>query len=681
MTWKEIAEPTLNALGYVSRAQQEVMGDAICNAIQGNTNLIVEAPTGTGKSLALLIPIIDTIVKREGQYRALISTATKTLQDQYIGDLKRLKNPGFSYTSLKGRDNYLCYNRAKEAAKKSMDIRQDFELISLVAHKIKTGERSEIENLLHQHISNETWRAISGNARECSDMHCTEAECYGAKALSIAKKSNIIVTNNAILRVDAERRFFDESGYVGPIDLVAVDEAHELESSLISGWTISFNDWEFAQAFRKITRGIDVAIRLNCASSNADDVWQENIDSFNLWLENYKQFHKEFYGNSYLNTDNLLKINYVSSDANMSLQKALIAFEDSSSIVKETNETLSILSGQFEETLKIMKEDGIVGKKTVNKAITACKDLTELLTTIQMSLESSDGIVFDNGVPKSTLAHVYLNKRQELKVRFDSIPIDISSKAQNIWSGRTSILMSATLRDLYTRDFSYVKTALSFNAQKELVLDSVFDLKHNQLVYTTPGVNALIGTGGAQFSLEELLSLIQAAQGRTLVLFTAKSELLSVKEYLDKNPLEYPMFFQTNESDKQFITQSFRENNNSVLFATKSFFQGVDFKGETLSQVILVKFPLLQYNDLCKNQEIWWKKRGFPRWYDSKSMEIFQQAVGRVLRQEDDKGVISIIDQRVLNNRSRVSHLTRTLVQNMGSPVTQDISDVKGFLL
>lgn len=682
MNWKEISEPILSKLGYSSRSQQSLMGDGIVNAINNHTNLIVEAPTGTGKSLAILIPIISKVKETDGEYRAVITTATKSLQDQYVGDLHRLqKNNNFTYASLKGKENYLCFNRANEAARRNVDIRFDVELIKTVASRIVTGERSEIEGILRQRLSNETWNAISGKSIECAENHCKEKDCYGARALLVAKGSNIIITNNAMLRVDAERRLFDsQEGYLGPIDLVAVDEAHELESSLISGWTTSISEWELGQYLKNITTGISVAINKDFANINTDEMWQETKNDLESWIYYFKEYHKEKYGDYYLSTDHMMKMQYIPESSSESLIDSLLYLEENLGVLNDTIEFLEILGGMFELTLDYLEKEKVRGKKEINKALTGIKTLTDVITPMYEALKSEDGVVTVNNIPMCVMAHPYLTKKGELKVRFDSIPIDISSKAKAIWQDRVSILMSATLRDLYTMDFSYIKTALNFPEASELVLTSVFDLQNNQMIYTTPGVDMVSDIKGAQFSLDEMLKLIIAAKGRTLVLFTAKSELNAVKNYLEDHPLSYPSYFQTDDADRLAITNNFRLETNSVLFATKSFFQGVDFKGETLSQVILAKFPLLQYNDFCKNQEIWWRKRGFPRWYDSKSMEVFQQAVGRVLRQETDRGIISILDQRVLQNRSRVSRLTKTLINNLGSPWTQEIETVEDFL-
>ena len=677
--WKKIAEPTLTKLGYTTRDQQEHMGDAILQTIESEGNLIVEAPTGTGKSLALLIPIIDKIIKADGEYRAVISTATKSLQDQYMGDLERLSSVGFSYASLKGRDNYLCMNRARAAVRYHADVRETMSFIDMVSSKIVTGERSEIEGLLHMRIDNTTWDRISGDANDCAEIKCEVSACYGARALQRAKRSNIIVTNNAILRVDAERRIFEPEGYFGPINLVAVDEAHELESSLISGWTVSCTEWEIEGHIKRVSTGLDVAIREKCTSEYVQKDWDALSEQVSNWIQAYKRFHVL---SGSIDQDRILKLTYIPDTSDASLQEALLDFETLSGAPRAVTEVIGNIEEQLVKVLDKLNTSKGKGKRNVTKALTSANQLKQLMTTINLSLESESGTVDDNGVPKCTLTHMFRTGRGEDSVRFDAVPLDISHKAYYIWADRTAILMSATLRDLSSMDFRYIKESLNFpkNAH-ELVLDTVFNLENNQLFYTTPGIDAVIpDLKGAQFSFDEMIKLIHASNGRTLVLFTAKSELQAVRERLMQNPLPYEVYFQTDNVDKTYITNMFRENEHSVLFATKSFFQGVDFKGETLSQVILVKFPLIQFNDLCQNQVAWWKQRGFPQWYESKSMEVFQQAVGRVLRQETDKGVISILDQRVLSGRSKVAKLTKKLVANTGSQQTQDIETVKEFL-
>src|SRR5690606_27522091 len=134
------------------------------------------------------------------------------------------------------------------------------------------------------------------------------------------------------------------------------------------------------------------------------------------------------------------------------------------------------------------------------------------------------------------------------------------------------------------------------------------------------------------------------------------------------------------EANKAKLADNFKNDSTSVLLATKSFFQGANFPGETLSLVVIVKYPLPQYNTLCKNRIQWWKGRGFPNWYESKSMEVYHQASGRLLRTESDFGVVALLDQRTTDASQRVCQTAIKAVQSLGSPVVRDLASVKAFL-
>jgi ATP-dependent DNA helicase DinG len=208
---------------------------------------------------------------------------------------------------------------------------------------------------------------------------------------------------------------------------------------------------------------------------------------------------------------------------------------------------------------------------------------------------------------------------------------------------------------------------------QRLVVNSPFDYAKQQLVYLTPEKETQVDVPGAQFSLDELERVLLAAEGRALVLFTARTELDFAAEELIRRGLPHQVLVQERTSNKQVLVDEFKRDTSSVLLATKSFFTGVDFPGETCSVVVLAKFPLPQFNALCRAQVAWWRKRGFPDWYDREGTLIARQAVGRLIRTERDHGVIALLDQRAGMHDKLMNAVT-------GSYVTRQVEDVKTWL-
>ena len=676
MKWSDVFGPG-RKLGLTSRKQQDLMGQAVCDTLVQKENLIVEAATGTGKSLAVLLPIIAYINKNRGMapggedYRAVIATATKNLQDQYLSDLDRLG--GIKYRSLKGRDNYLCFNQMKRNSlgnKELLDIRKKLEGRRA---SLGDGERSNVESILGFKVTDKQWWAISGHFIRCAEGKCAEEECFSTRARNLALRADIVVTNTAVLRVDGETRTETGEGFLGRVNIVVVDEAHELESALISGWTEEITQGELVSSMKKISDGLALTTSgsglLGRKLVNASD----GVEKFILSVA---EFFSEYYSEQWDRVSATLTFKDVMSSS-PGLIRAMHNYEDDG---PERLSTAIEVFGEVKEFLEShvvkSRESGLNIPRKISVAQTATKNMIDILEKLLESLGTKDGVVVRYGVPYTVLASAMWNG----KIKISAVPMDISLLAKNIWEDRTCILMSATLRDLTSNDFRYVKASLGFSSDTELVLDSVFDIQNKQLTYVTTGGGEIVDVPGAQYSMQELEDLIRAARGRTLVLFTARSELDHAAEHLRGANLPYQLLVQTRDVDKDELGKAFKNDTHSVMLATKSFFQGYDAPTEALSMVVLVKYPLPQYNEVCKNQIRWWRSRGFPNWYSSKSTETFQQAAGRVLRTETDYGVVALLDQRVLEFGGRITQTAMTAVQSLGSPVIRSIDKVEEFL-
>lgn len=692
-TWSEIFDPVLKSDVLIkNRPQQEVMGQAVIDSIKSRTNLIVEAPTGTGKSLAALIPIINWILRENSTGRAVISTATRNLQDQYMEDLSRMKKiygDNFSFCSLKGRDNYLCWNQVKTNMRGSTKIITLSSRIEKLRHQIKTGERGDIERILKEELSDYDWSFLSGSVKNCGENKCTSEECYSARARSVALQSNIIITNNAVIRVDAETRGDDgmTDPFLGDIDILVVDEAHELEASLISGWTEEFSEWDLNDLSAKVLTAIDDATYRVQSNPMLAFQMSDTVDNLSDFLKSVIKFYGMLHDNEPWNrVYDSLCMKYIKSNSGPGMISAMAEFEDENPVrIEKALKVLEEAEKYLKDVYTEMVDTSMKGTRKISKGRTAIKTLKSVLTKINDALGTSNGVLVSYGVPYLVGVEGIIKRDGKHSVKLSVTPMDISEKAQSIWKDRTCVLMSATLKDLTSGNFKFLKTSLGFEARKEVQLDTVFDLKNKQLTYITPASYTDIAqVPGARYSRTEMVELIHAANGRTLVLFTSRMELDDAADYLTtlshSGKFPYHVLVQTQDVNKTRLSDEFKQHTNSVLLATKSFFQGFNAPGETLSMVILPKYPLPQYSILAKNQIQWWKSRGFPEWYSAKSMEVFHQAAGRVIRTESDYGVVALIDQRVIDPKQSVCTTALTAVNGLGSPVIRDIDSVRTFL-
>ena len=688
MNWKNAFAPVGTALGLQSRPQQDRMGQAVCDSLTNRTNLIVEAATGTGKSLAALVPAITYVLAaRPKQRRIVVATATKNLQDQYLRDLQRLSdvyNGAFSFRSLKGRNNYVCLNEMKMNARGTPGVVEILRELERKWSSLGDGERADAERVLGRELSETEWRNIGGSPIRCAERKCAEDECFSTRARNLAARADVVITNTAILRVDADTRDgagFSSDAFLGDVDVVIVDEAHELEAALIDGWTEELNHWEIMRYTANISKGMIDAAPIVPDRTILERRTVEALEGVEKFLDSAIRFFLEYKDEPWNHVSETLCPKTVMAGSGAALIRAMEEFENDGPLrVKQASAVLDEVVIYLERVLKEMRDQGRGGTRKISVARTSAINLRDLLRKIELSMQSRNGVIMWYGIPYTVLISGATSKNGSPMAKITTVPMDISSKASLIWKDRISILMSATLRDLTDNSFRYVKESLGFHADTELKLDTVFDLRNRQISYITQGKGEVVDVPGAQYSREELINLINAARGRTLVLFTARRELDEAAEYLlNSGEIKYKILVQTLDANKEKLAEEFRHDTHSVLLATKSFFQGVDMPSETLSLVVLVKYPLPQYNELCKNQIQWWRGRGFPNWYESKSMEVFQQAAGRVIRTETDFGVVALIDQRVAS-QNNISKTAVKAVRSLGSPVVRSVEDVAKFL-
>lgn len=662
MTWAK-SWAKLNADGTLEeRSQQRTLAEAVFDVTENGGTLLGEAGTGTGKSYAYLIPLIVSVHRKE---RSVVSTETTALQDQLVDkDLPHLHSVfgGFKYCSLKGRSNYLCLNRADN---------NNGIVLRLKTKDVGIGERRDVERVLGWRIDDQDWEEISGTSDYCASNRCAPEKCYSARARKLALDSDIVVTNHALLMTHAE---YD---ILGDFKHLVVDEAHTLEKVLIDGWTESATPWDIYKAKQNIWDGISAAYlgqRAVPKMQEAERLMKLGLDSIvNLFVALYEQRHGFKPDETVWKRETFtLSEQYLSGPQSQKVITRLGEYEGDSPKRLETCGTLfTQLSKMLYEELDVVDS----GRRKIRKGATSAKKLADICDKLGESLTTRDGIVFRYGAPYAILGDGWKTYKGDHDVRIRCVPLDVSARiSEALWKGKKSVtLVSATLSDLVPGDFTYTIASLGLTVDKTVMVNSPFDYASQQLVYFTNRQSAPVDVVGAQFSLDELEQLLCAADGRSLVLFTARTELDFAADELMRREFPHEILVQEKSSNKQVLVEKFREDKHSVLLATKSFFTGVDFPGETCSLVLLAKYPLPQYNALCRAQIAWWRKRGFPDWYDREGTLVFRQAIGRLIRTEKDRGVVAVLDQRQ-GMMDKAAEICR------GSPMTMAVEDVKQWL-
>lgn len=690
-TWDSIFAPFLSQ-GREVREGQRMLGNAIIQAIENGGSLVSEAPTGTGKSAASLIPVINRILERKAQnksYRAAVSTETITLQNQLIDkDLPYFQSvyPGFTYRKLMGRSNYVCLNQAK------LNARGDAPLNALVTRlearkgQLGDGELKDAEKVLGRELDAETWSRLTGSSNFCGDNKCNTDNCYSTLARAKALTADIVICNHSLLAVDTEMKTGDAfgDGLLGMLDCLVVDEAHALEPVLVDQWTKELTQWELDDMSSSVLDAIDKGRNLVRDEKIKDNTGRA-LDGLSDVLTNIRKF--------YIAIDSKENGDWAKASVAMCIKRlnsptpGMLALMDE--YETENPQRLEAADEQLEATIEYLKkavdraaELETRGRRDINKGHRAAKDLQGMVKIMRQALSSKDGIVQDYGT-YGAIVDGWVRKNGEPGMTIRLVPLDVSAKAKGIWEGvRTNILLSATLTDLTDGSFNYARQSVAFPDGPELRVPSPFELHKCQLVYVSPAQGQKVE--GAEYDFDELVKLLKISKGRALVLFTSRRELDEAADrlrYLQSiGEFNYQIFVQEKDSNKEKLREAFREDTHSVLLATKSFFVGVDISGESLSLVALAKFPNPRWSPECQQRVTYWRTRGFYSWYEREALTVFQQAAGRLIRSSSDRGVVALLDHRAADIGTKVAKASITGVRALGSPYTFNLDAVQNFL-
>lgn len=696
--WDEQFAPVL-AKGREIREGQRTLGNAIIEVVEKGGNLIAEASTGTGKSFATLIPIITAIRKaktKDTPYRAVVSTETLTLQDQiFLKDLPFLHTlyPGFTYRKLMGRSNYLCFENAKSNAVGVASLDALVQKLLIRKDNLGGGEKSDVERVIGRELDPDEWAKLAGSSTFCADNQCGVETCFGALARKHAKEADIIVANHAILATDLEMRMSAPSGdsaladgLLGSFDALVVDEGHMLAPVLVEQWTKELTLWELNAFGSSMVAGIEHAQQVasnvhigQIAQNTVDDL----VDVFGA-IQKFMSFLAERDGNKWKGLTSALCMKYLTGTPPAYLMSAMREYEEENPIrLANAEASLVKVLDYLNKAMVKANIEKLKKRRKISKAIRAANELLGTVRIVSKAIETKDGIISEYGIYGATVKG--WEKRdgtQGMTLRLK--PMDVSTRAQYMFHNKTNILVSATLTDLTDGTFKYAKACIGFPAGKELRVTTPFTPETQQLLYMTPATGDRVDhLRGAQFSLQELIDLINATKGRSLVLFTSREELdyasSEVRNLANMGLFNYPVLIQEQDSNKAKLMEEFKTVTDSVLFATKSFFVGIDVPGESLSGVWLCKWPNPQYDAECKQQVSYWKNRGFHRWYERESLTTFQQASGRLLRSSGCRGVVGVLDFRVSDAKSGVYKAAKIGAEALGSPVTIDIEQVEAF--
>ncbi len=635
--------------GFEPRDGQRRMASAVATVINEGGTLLAEAGTGTGKTLAYLIP---AILSRQ---RVLVSTGTKNLQEQvFFKDLPWLRESigvPFTATLMKGRTNYLCLHRWENyrdavegntgTSGRLIDV-GDHVLVPVIqewAAQTKTGDRAELRDL-PEDLS--LWKEISADADTCLGTECPRyGDCYLTLMRQRAAESDVVIVNHHLLCADASVRQSAYGEVIPSCPTLVVDEAHQLEDVATQYFGVAFSNF-------RVDDLVHDAGRLLPAAPLEIERLEEAARALNHINDRAAVFFAAL---------SLARATNVSLDARVRYTSEAMA---------DCTEEGLMLAGAFDELERSLDKRPPGADEELDEVIASivrrARDLRQDLRFLLRADDESFVFYLEHRGPGTFLR---------------ASPVDVSRIVRDALFDRfrTVVLTSATLA--VEGRFEYIKGRLGIGESDELRVPSEFNYKQQALLYLPRRMPPPKSPTFAEAVARETIALLTRSRGRAFVLFTSYRILRTVQPLVEM-ALPYPILVQ-GTAPRSALIDEFRSTPNAVLLATSSFWQGVDVAGDSLSCVVIDKLPFASPGDPVTSARIdAINARGgdaFAEYQVPLAILSLQQGLGRLIRHRSDRGVLAVLDSRLITT----GYGRRFLASLPPAPVTRDLAAVEGF--
>jgi len=604
---------------YEFRRGQLEMAQSVEKALEERRHLIVEAGTGTGKTLAYLVPVI-----RSGK-RVIISTGTKNLQEQiFFKDIPFLeKHLGpLRVCYMKGRSNYLCRQKLYDLTNQPVlsglqEIEQYRQIAEWEEHTL-SGDRAELTELPE---TTQLWTKLDARTDRCTGQKCVQWDrCFVTEMRRRAMESDIIIVNHHLFFADLALRQSGapDAGILPEFAAVVFDEAHELEDVASSYFGVSVSNLRFEELARDIEQTLQ----------------RKQVMSATLLqgLARLRERSRFFFGL-------------------MPAGEGRFAFKNREGFLIKNGKDYEAVMNALEYVFSQLE---LLPKKP-DEVFNFSRRTQELKTQLAFLMESEDkNTVFwiewrgEGRLSRGGMRHVILQ----------ATPIDVSQilHTKLFDAVDTVVLTSATLAVAAApqrSDFEYIRQRVGLEHARELVVPSHFDYGSQAVLYVPPDMPDPRSTIFGNRAADKIRRILEITQGRAFCLFTSYAQMNDIHDRL-LGELPYPMLLQ-GKAPRNALLDEFRTTPNAVLFATSSFWQGVDVQGEQLSCVIIDRLPFAVPSDPIVAARV--------RAIDSNGGNAFfeyqvpsavislKQGFGRLIRSVKDRGVLALLDNRLLKQR------------------------------
>lgn len=585
---------------YEFRPEQITMSKAVAASLVMEKPLLVEAGTGTGKTLAYLIPAVYSSQK------IVVSTGTKNLQEQIslkdIPFLHSLLDKKFMVCTMKGRQNYLCQRRWKEFVRrpwlKDKRVHEQTKKIQNWLSQTSFGDRSELD-FLSDH--DPLWEEVNSKSDLCLGQKCERfKECFITKLRQEACRADLIIVNHHLFFSDLLLKQRTPSEILPRFNGIIFDEAHQLEDIATEYFGVSLSNYQIQELIR------DTEKELEAAGLKSGDI----TSSLQLLNQRAGSFFVQF-------PFHLDKKRLKSDLLTEAVLEKYHRFLD----------TLELVSSQI-ATLKKKPE-------SLHSCERRCRELHSSLSFI-MDMKDQE--------------YVYWIESRTKAIYLHASPIEVADDLHRLLfeKMKRTVLTSATLS--INNSFDFLKSRLGLSSPEELILKSHFDYKQQAMIYVPIHLPPPQEEQFITQAAEEIMSILNVSEGRAFVLFTSYKNMNEIYELL-RGKIPYTLLRQ-GDRPKSTLLAEFQKDIHSVLLATTSFWEGIDVQGEALSCVIIDRLPFAvpteplveaRINYLLENEQ-----NPFLSYQVPHAVITLRQGVGRLIRNRADRGLLCILDRRLL---------------------------------
>jgi ATP-dependent DNA helicase DinG len=623
---------------FEPRAGQRRMAHAVSSTLATGGILLAEAGTGTGKTLAYLVPAILS------GHRVLVSTGTKNLQEQiYFKDIPALQQAlpvKFTATYMKGRANYLCLHRLDQARASLAPGLLDS--IHEWASTTQTGDRAEIEDLPDD---SGIWNEISASADTCLGGECPQyQQCWVTRMRQRAAESDVVIVNHHLLCADAAVRQSSYGEVIPECKFLILDEAHQIEDIVTQYFGISISNYRVEDLVRDGDRLLNTGV---VADDDGDG---------RRAISRVADHAKSFFAGIALARR---------ARGRGGEERLRIGPDWFSDLMGEGLALGTALDGLEAVMALLGGEGGGAGREANEDAMTIARRAGEIRDDLRFLLAASDG------------GHVYFVETRGRGVFLRAAPIDVSQivREQLLERMHATVLTSATLS--IGGSFEYARRRLGIRQAAEICVPSEFDFASQSLLYLPRQMPAPKSFAFSDAVAGQVREILTRTEGRAFVLFTSYAMMHAVFEAV-LGSVPYPLLVQ-GTAPRGTLLKQFRTTPHAVLFATSAFWQGVDVVGEQLSCVVIDKLPFASPGDpiTAARIEAITADGGdaFGEYQVPLAILTLLQGLGRLIRHRTDRGVLAVLDPRL-----RTMGYGRRFLQALPpSPITHDLTDIGRF--